>query len=177
MAFSVVNLMGTIENLLTKNNTNTAGSGGSLDISDGLNNRVVSFYKGVQGLHEVLPVPKTLYPAVFIEMGPKGEDFGQLGNNAKRKMVMNVDIVPVTHLETTSVQGESRENANLEIITLSQNIEELIRNKVRLSTSSGKSNLILNAKVLNSNYSVNLGQEQTYNNVSIISLEIEALST
>lgn len=166
MALSLIDLLTTTENLLIKNNTNTS----SYDISEGLNKRVVNFYKGSSGLFNKIPIPKSLYPACCIELIKKPEEFAQLGRTAKRNVEIRMDIITITNYEASSNEGESLENSQLENIRLSQNIESLIRNKVDLSTTA-----IHTALISDVDYSIDT--DNIYNNVSRISLNLKAYTT
>jgi len=158
MAISLTSILGSLENLIHKNNTISS----SLDISANLNKRVMSFYKGSRGMNNKQPVPRSLYPAVFIEIGNKTEEFITVGNNAKRDMNIEFDIVPV--IDYGIGVAESREKSDLEIITLSQNIESLIRSTITLSGT------VHSALILNSSYDVELKADDVYVSVSRITI-------
>lgn len=165
MALDVIAKLESIKNLLRKNNTNTS----TLDISDGLDDdrRVCGFYKGVNGLHEHLPVPKNQYPAVFVEADTQVEDFAQIGNACKQRDVeLVVSIVSVTMYEAPAYAEE----ADIEAIRLAQNIHALIRANITLSQTVDHSN------ITSVEYSTVL-REDTYNNVIRTQLNTRFLTT
>jgi len=158
MAVDLTSILGSLENLLHKNNTVSSSS----DISNSLNKRVQVFYKGSRGMSNKQPVPKTLYPCVFVELGNKTEEFITVGNNAKRDMNIEFDIVPVVDYGIGTF--DSRENSDIELIKLSQNIESLIRANITLSST------VHQALIINSTYDVELKADDTYISVSRITL-------
>lgn len=163
MAVDLNSLLGTIENILKTNNTNTS----SYDVSNNLNKRVKVFHKGVRGLHETVPVQKSLYPAIFLELDTKEENFGLIGNTAKRDMEIKVDVIAVTDYQS----ADKKEISDKEIIYLTQNIEEVFRNYTRLSTTA-----TVLENISNTDYSV-VNNESTYNCMSRMTLTIKAWST
>jgi hypothetical protein len=172
---NLVSLLGTIQNLLEKNNTTTS----SFDISANLNKRIVSFHKGVEGMSEKLPIPNHLYPACFVELSSKTEDFADLGRRPKREAFIGFDIVLVTHYgigsDRTSVSN--RETAGLENLQGTQNIEYLLREKIHLSTtSSDTDNYVLQNLLPDTDYSTSYN-EDTYNVVSKITNRSKILTS
>lgn len=163
MAFNIVGILSTTANLLEKNNSTAS----TYDISSGLNTRVKTFKRGVEGMHEKYAVAKTMYPAIFVELSRKREQFDTLGRVSNRTIDISVDIVCVTDYGA----GIGREVSDTEIITLSQNVEELIRNFPKLSSTS-----VLMTNINESDYSVVL-QDDTYNKVARIGLEITTRTT
>lgn len=169
MALDLVSLVDSLENLLNKNNTITS----DYDISENLNTRVQKFYSGTDGLHDKSPVPINLYPVVFIELVNKVEEISQLGNSsAKRNMEINFNIVPVIYYGAGSEMEfvEGRIKANQEVLYLSQNIESLIRNNITLS------NTVDWVNIENTEYSISLNENATYNMVSKINCKAFKLS-
>lgn len=169
MALNLVSLLDSFENLLDKNNTTTS----DYDISNNLNIRVQKFYSGIDGLHDKSPIPINLYPVVFIELINKTEEISQLGHStANRNMEINFNIIPVIYYgagsEIEFVEG--RIKANKEVLYLSQNIESLIRNNITLS------NTVDWVNVDNTEYSISLNENATYNMISKISCKAFKLS-
>lgn len=162
MALDLNSLLTSFENLLSENNTTTA----SIDVSGSLKTRVQKFYKGVDGLHDSFPVMASLYPVVFVELMEKSEEFAQLGNSsAKRWVTIDFKVVPCTAYGLGSAtEGEARENANAEIIQLTQNIEALLRSKIDLSGT------VQSIKLVRTEYSSGVS-ESTYNCNSVIRVE------
>lgn len=135
MAFSASGFIGSVENLIYKNNTTTS----SYDISTGLSTRVSDsgFYKGVVGAHELVPVALTMYPVVFVEMKNKQEEFAQLGRENKRYINVFFDIVPVIQYNAgVSYSVTGHELASTELLKITQNIEYLFRAYPKLSQTS-----------------------------------------
>jgi len=169
---SLTSILSGIESLLNRNNTNTS----SYYISSSLTSQVQKFYKGTAGLSERLPIPSVLYPAVCVELESKQEEWAQIGRaTAKRNITMKVNIIPIINYGAGVITDEAagREMSNLECITLSQNIESLIRNKIDLSlTSQG----VLSCIIDNTDYGVSYNTNDTYISMSKISLTIRALN-
>lgn len=163
MALDLTSILDSIKNLLEKNNTHTS----SYYIGDGLNGKVKSFYSGINGMNESTPIPLSLYPAIFVELNRKSENYERLGSANRRDVDIEINIIPITNYGAgSSSQSISRKNADYECIRLSQNIEELIRNKISLSNTV--------SWVLTStdyNYRTQ-NQDNTYNCVSKIYLDI-----
>ena len=164
---NLTNFIGSIENLLNKNNTTTSSD----DISSGLVTRVQTFKHGLAGMSDQWPVAKFLYPIIFVELNTKTEEMVTLGNTARRNQTVSVDIVSV--LEYGAGSLDAIEDSDNEILTLTQNIENMIRQYPRLSQTS----LILSANIGSTDYTVKKAGDETYNNVSSIHLEIMTRST
>lgn len=164
MALDITSIMDSIKNLLEKNNTITS----SYNISNGLNGKVKSFYSGIQGMSENTPVALSLYPAVFVELSRKVENYERLGSPNRRDADIEMNIIPITNYGAgTSSQSKSRMNADYECINLTQNIEELIRNKITLSNT-------VSWVLTNTDYNYRTQNvENTYNCVSRIFLDIK----
>ena len=130
--FDAASFIGKVKTLISDANATTTSATG---ISYVLQLKVRSFYNGVEGLADSLPIPKTFYPAVVVELSSKSEDFWEVGNSARRKMDVRFNIVSITDFGagTTTPTVNAQENAMLEAVKLSQNIEGLIRTKTSLS--------------------------------------------
>ena len=160
MSISLIDLRETIRNLIDKNNTETS----SYNISDNLNERVTQV---INNYHENYPVPDPLYPIIFVELKNKGENFSHIGNTAKRDMIINFDIVGVVDYGI----GVGREYSDIEMITLSQNLEMLFRNHSRLSATS----YITSSLITNVEYDV-IEFNDTWNSICILNLQVNAYS-
>jgi len=165
----LVTLLGKIESLIEKNNTTTS----SYDISSGLNERVVGFLKGTDGLSGRASIPKNLYPYVFTELVSKEEDFAQVGNSSNRDTVTQFRVIPVTDYGLGSTVGASEglEVADLELIKLAQNIENLLRAKISLSST------VDHILISNTEYGTIFKEPKTYNAAATINLEVTWLQT
>jgi hypothetical protein len=114
------------------NDHNATGS--TYFIASGCSKVVGKFYRGVQGMHESIPVPLEIYPVVFVELNNTSNVLERLGNSNKRDVELGFDIVTVTNYGAGSnVEGYAVENAYMENIVLTQNIETLLRNYLTLS--------------------------------------------
>ena len=164
---NLVSILGSIENLIIKNNTATS----DYDVSDGLQNRVKKTHKGVSGMHETFPVVKSQQPVVFIEIDSTSDNISQIGNSARRNVELNFNIVSIMDYGMgVSLEGESREKLSLESIRLSQNIETLFRNNITIS------NTVDWCRVEAVTYSTNI-EDTAYQNISIIPVYAELLTT
>lgn len=148
---NTVSFINSVKNLLEKNNTTTS----STDVSSSLNNRAKTFKAGVNNMSIIAPVAKTQYPAVFVELNNKPQQFGLIGNTAKRDQQISFSVVCVT--EYNSGAGEY-ESACQESIQLADNVEILFRNKIRLSQTS----ITLDANAISTEYGTRL--EDSYSN-------------
>ena len=130
MSINILTIKDTVVNLLNKNNTTTS----SLDISNGLVTRV---YQIIGANAKKQPILNILYPVVFVETKREADEFAQLGNTSRRNVEIRIDIVPVIEygLGITSAQINAKDENDDEIIKLTQNVQELIRNKINLSTT------------------------------------------
>ena len=152
-----------VENFLVKNNTTTA----TIDISSGLNKRVVSFYKGVEGISEKIPVPNNLYPAIFVELNADTEEIRLMSQRVKGQRDIELDMAIVTVVNYGIGTGDNVENSDLESITLTQNIKDLIRSDITLSGT------IQIFEVPSTDYSIQVGDTDTYNSVSRIQCNVK----
>jgi hypothetical protein len=162
MAIDFNSKLTSLSNLLNKNNTNTS----TYDISDGLNFRVRRCYSGVQGMSNNIPVLLDDYPVVFIELVTSPEELVAIGNNPKRDVGIEYDIIPVTHFGASTEQraAESVETAHKELIILTQNIHDLLRNNITLSATVEQSN------IESTDWGISIGEPQVYNVASRIRL-------
>ena len=147
-----------LENYLIKNNTTTSSN----DISAGLSNRVVGFYKGVEGISEKIPVPINLYPAIFVELNSDTEEIRLMSQRASAQRDIEIDLAIVSVVNTGIGTTTPVENSDLEIITLTQNIKDLIRSDITLSST------VQWIESAATDYSIQVGDTDTYNSVSRI---------
>ena len=124
---NLVSLLTSIENLVQKNNTTTS----SHDISSSLNTRVKVFYKGVTGFADTIPIPINLYPAVCVEINNKTEEMISIGRPGVRDLDITFSIVQIVHYGAGITDG--RETSDLELIRLTQNIENMLRANISAS--------------------------------------------
>jgi len=155
---NIVSLLTSIENLVDKNNTITS----SYDISSTLQTRVQSIHKGVRGISESIPIPTHLYPAVIVEIDTKVEEFIVVGNSAKRDLDIVFGIVPIIHYGAGTAEG--RENSDMELILLTQNIENMLRQYISASAT------VESLEIQSTDYSNVLRSPDIYNSVSRINI-------
>ena len=158
MSLNVISILSTTANLLDKEKAT---------INAGLNKSFTKIVIGVDGLHESYPVPKHLYPIIFVEVANKSEDFSCMGNYSERDTDISMTIVPVT--DYGEGIGRSREYAAQEILQITQNIENVIRDHIALSST------VESCNIEGTSYGVQV-REDTYNHVSRISLKIKKMA-
>lgn len=170
MAFTLTALLTSIENLLVKNNV----TGGTYYLGSGLNERPKSFNKGAVGFSDK-PLTNLEYPAINIELVRKEEDFSNMGNRNKRNMLIEIDIVAITHYGAGigNTGTSAKEIAHLECIQLTDNIEYLLRNKINLSQTSDK---VASSRIMDTRYLDEI-RNSYFNCNSRIRLEIQAYNT
>jgi hypothetical protein len=126
MAVNVLDIKDSLLNLLNKNNTVTS----SYDISAGIYSRI----QQITGANsEKQPVLNINYPAVFVEVKKDRDKIVQLGMTARRNVEIDIDIVPV--IDYGIAIENAREESDNELVRLSDNIKNLIRNYITLSTT------------------------------------------
>lgn len=164
---NIETLTASLKNLLHKNNTTTAtlpSTTTTADISDGLKSRITGIQIGVDKCHENMPVPYTAFPLVFVEAVNTQDNFEQLGRTNRREIIVNWNIVGLTQYGIGSAdERKSRENADIEIMRLSENIETLLRNYISLSSTVDW------CRIQNVNYNAKV-RESTYNSSVSINL-------
>lgn len=161
MALNLKTIQTAIANLITRNNTTTS----SYDVSSGLNTRLQAVYIGDPFNS---PVPNTAYPVCFVKLISKTEEHRQLGRSAQRSATINFEITPVTMYGMAV--GLGGQYSDEEVIVLSQNIENLLRNKITLS---GTVSYCLNS---GTRYEDKVGND-TWNKMAVISLECKVDNT
>lgn len=155
---NIVSLLTSIENLVHKNNTITS----SYDISSSLNSRVKVIYKGVAGFSDTIPIPANLYPAVCVEINNKTEELFAIGRPGTRDLDINFNIVPIVHYGAGITEG--RETSDLELIRLTQNIENMLRAHISASGT------VETLEIQSTDYSNILKSPDVYNSVSKINV-------
>lgn len=126
MSINVLNIKNSLQNLITKNNTNTS----DYDVSADLDGRV-KFISG--GTAVRVPVLNISYPAVFVALRNVEDKHVELGMSARRDTELMFQITGIIDFGiATDITGEKSDN---EIIQLSQNLENLFRNKITLSAT------------------------------------------
>ena len=116
-----------IANVLTNANTTTA----AVDLSGGLTTRVKNVYRNDP---EVVDMRGDVYPAVFVRINRKEEDFEGLGvtgtNGAFKKAVATYDIIGFYRKDGAN---SAHANVLLELEVLAKNIEAVLQNEMTLS--------------------------------------------
>ena len=159
MSLNVATVKTNLINLLTNNNTTTSGG-----ISENL-------YKKVQtirgGYAEKVPTTIYQYPAVFVEILRLSDNFSILGSSDRRNVELEIDIVPIVHF------GIGQENASNEsddeLLILTNNILELIRDNISLSNTVDS--MEINETTYQAEY-----ENDTYNSMARINLIIKKRS-
>lgn len=159
----IKSILTSVENFLLKNNTTTS----SYDISSGLNTRVIGFYKGVEGISEKIPVPINLYPAIFVELNSDNEEIRLMSQRASGQRDIEIDFAIVSVVNYGIGQNDAVETSDLEVITLTQNIKNLIRSDITLSST------VQMIEAPATDYSIQVGDTDTYNSVSRIQCTVK----
>lgn len=171
MAFTLTAFLSSTENLLIKNNS----TGGSYYLGSGLFKRPQSFYKGCVGMSEK-PLLSTVYPAIFVELVRKEEDFSNMGKTNKRNMLIEIDFIAITDygIGVANTGTAAKEIAHLECIQLTDNIEYLLRNHIGLSQTSNRG--VAASKIIDTRY-LDATRDSFFNCSSRIRLEVEVYNT
>ena len=162
----LIGFLGTVENLINKNNTTTS----SYNVSLNLKKKIAASYKGTSGMSGKLPVLISAYPVFFVEAKSAVEEFNCLGRSGKRQKEITYDIISVTHYACGSNTDDTRalEKAQLENLRMTQNIENLLRNYPKLSTTAAaRDNQVLKNDLNGTTYFIQ-ENESTYNVMSRI---------
>ena len=157
MAVNAGTIKAAVKNLITKNNTVTS----SYYVSDGLE-QTVQFISGASSVKK--PVMTFEYPAVFVELKSSLDDWTSLGNTARRNTDINIDVVCVVDWGIT--QENAREESDDELILLTENIKDLFRNHITISSTADS------CLVTDINYEAEYA-EDTYNSQSRMNLLIK----
>lgn len=162
MAFNIVTFSNSLKNLFDKNNTTTS----SHDVSGSLKTRVQSVRVGY---HRDKPIPNVNYPCIWVEPKSTNNEFGISGNNSKREITLNYDIVGVVQIGIGYDNG--REISDSEMLQLQTNIEKLIRNYPKLSITSQ----VMEAQITGTDFDV-VESIDTYNSMAKLNLNIKIWS-
>lgn len=162
---SLTDKLTSLENWMSKNNT----TGGALFIGDGLTaGKIRTFYKGCRGLSNKQTIPKLAYPAICTEIGTKIEFNPVIGTNKFRDIDIEFDIIPIidygTGIAKSDTVGSGRENSDMELLKLCQNIEYLIRSDITMSATCQS------IEIVSSDYDVSLKADDTYVSAGKISV-------
>jgi len=157
MAVDVTTIKAAVKELINENNTTTSG----LDISSGLAKRV-QVISGATATKQPLMVYE--YPAVFVEMKSSSDDWTSLGDTTRRNAEINIDVVSV--VDWGIGQEEAREESDDELVILTQNVQDLFRNKITLSSTVDS--VIVTAINYEAEYT-----NDTYNSMSRMNLLIK----
>jgi hypothetical protein len=157
MAVNTLTIKDSVLNLLDKNNTATS----AYDISSGIYQRI-QMITGANS--EKQPVLNIQYPAVFVEVKKDRDKIVQLGATARRSVEIDVDIVPIIDYGITL--ENAREESDNELVRLTDNIKNLIRNFITLSTT------VDSMEVMETTYDAKYS-DNVYNSNSRISLLIK----
>ena len=98
-----------------------ANTGGTLDASLTTAVRLIS-----RGDPNNKPVQIDQYPAIFVQLISKDEDFAQIGQQ-KKDMTINFDIFGLVQF------SDGSDDSDLEVQNLARNIESILRTNIRLS--------------------------------------------
>ena len=125
MAVNELNIKNSLKNLISKNNTNTS----SYDLSDNLKQRVQFIYGSSANR---VPTKNIDYPVVFVELGSLFDNHTELGNTARRDVELGFKITSVTDYGLATEDFEDTDN---EMIQLTYNLHNLLRNYVKISNT------------------------------------------
>lgn len=161
MAFGIYSFTSKIVNIFSDNNA----TGTTYYLGNGL----ASPIKQIElRYYENKPQINTMFPAIFISPKSKTDEFSHIGNNAKRKMKIQVDIVGIVQDGYGQINGRAKSDQNM--LLLSRNIENLLRNKITLSQTVVTQSLIQNIEYDAIDYT------DTYNSICKFSLVCDVLS-
>lgn len=163
MAFSIVTFSNSLKNLLDKHNTTTSAT----DISSGLKERIK---RVTVGYHKNKPIPVTDFPCIWVEPRRQENEFATTGRTALRDITLNYDIACITNIGPGYEDG--RETADQEMLTLSTNVETMLRNYPALSVTSQ----VMWSTITDVEYDVE-NSNDTYNSIAKINLQIKMRST
>jgi len=156
MSVDVNTIRTTLGNLILKNNTTTS----STDISTGLTKRVQRVITG----YSKIPIPNIVYPVIFVELKSDTAAFDLIGSAANRKNVITFDIISI--VDSGFGQTSGRDISDVQMLKLTDNIKTLLDAYPKLSSTS-----ISYAVRTNTEYDI--GQNDTYNSISKITLNVE----
>jgi hypothetical protein len=126
MAVNILSIKNSLKNLIDKNNTNTS----SYNVSASMTSKVAYITGGNSKRQPVLNIN---YPAIFVELASTVDDHITMGMTARRETEAEFNIVAVTDYGQGT--GEDGEEIDNEMIQLTQNIHNLLRNYITLSNT------------------------------------------
>ena len=163
MAFDILTFTDSLANLIDKNNTTTS----SYNVSLSLTSKVVRVRTGY---HRDKPIPNTDYPCIWVEPKRSSNEFNTTGRTALRDITLDYEIIAITNYGMGLEDG--RERADREMLKLSSNLEILLRNYPRLSTTSQ----VMSSLISDVEYGV-IESNETYNSMARLNLNIKIHST
>ena len=126
MTVDALSIKNSLQNLISKNNTVTS----SYDVSNSLNNRVQLVCGGTSAR---VPELNIMYPVIFVELENIVDEHIELGKTSRRNVELIFGITGIIEYGIgIQDDGESTDN---ECVQLSQNVVELLRNYVTISTT------------------------------------------
>jgi len=170
MALDLKAMLSSTSNMIAKHKD----TGSTYFTGSGLIKKVQVHFNGLSGLHEGIPVPLENYPAIFTELVDSDDAFIRLGSSARRDAEITFNIIAVTNYQGPG-EGENvgRQKADAEVITLTQNINNLLRNNIRLSQTS----VVSHSLVTGVDFSRRVDTKTaTYNAMSTITLQVTAVN-
>ena len=153
MAVDVLSTKNSLKNLIVKNNTNTS----DYDLSESLQEQV-KFISGSSA--DRVPTLSINYPAVFVELDSVTDEHNELGNTSRRDVEMGFRITSITDY---GIALENYEDTDNEMIQLTYNLHNLLRNSVKVS------NTVDSCLITGTEY---ITDEGTYNARSVTTLTV-----
>jgi hypothetical protein len=120
-----LDIKNSLQNLITKNNTITS----SWNLSSSLSSQIVTISGGNSNRVPVLNID---YPAVFIELDGINDNHVEMGKTSRRDVEMSFKITCVTDY---GIAREDYEDTDNEMIQLTYNLHNLLRNNVKISNT------------------------------------------
>jgi hypothetical protein len=157
MSVNVLTIKNAVKNLIEKNNTNTS----TYDISNGLQGKVKTISSSNS---EKQPILNLNYPAIFVEVKSESDDYYLIGNSNNRSVEVSLDIVSIVDFGIAN--NNAREESDDELLQLTQNIQDLFRNNISVSST------VDSCLIENTDYDAEYA-EDIYNSQSRISMIIK----
>lgn len=160
MSLDLHSIRASVTNFISKNNTTTS----SYNVSSGLSKKLTGV---IAGYHKS-PRQNINLPYIWVELKRDREAFDSVGQRARRKVVIEFDIIG--EVNTGLGQYSGRGASDTEMIKLAQNVKNLLRSNPTLSSTA------YNCLVTDTEYDLKLGANDTYDSIFRISLECEQYS-
>ena len=126
MSINELDIKNSLQNLIVKNNTNTS----DYDLSSSITSKVVT----VSGANaDKVATINIDYPAVFVKLNNHSDNHNELGNTARRDVDLEFRISCIMQEEAVAI--DNAENIDNENIQLTHNLQELLRNNVKISNT------------------------------------------